>query len=805
MRQKTILGLLVVLLVGLGLSAQAGPLYQQVVLQGSLVPLDWSSSNHSLTWSESHECWISDPIYLRGGRTLQFRYVYDGRRMSGANLRFTPPRDGHYQFYFHPSNERRIDVRLADEFTGRLTLRLSLPEAPPWLVPTVGASFNNFNYSVLSLKPLDNGVFELEIAGNPGEKIEYYYTLGGLRFREETDKPRTAVFDVNNPTYVDEVTKWQAVPIAESVTHRHNHEPFIPAPGESITIEVEVRHEHLVDSGGIYYTTDGAAPLGQRGKVAAGEFVPLELVSTKEQGGRYLSVFTGEIPGQPGMTPVKYLIDVWHSDAFGSQFADNNSQEPETATEFAFYIEDFTSPAWAKEAVIYHIFVDRFHDGNPSNNPPRQALSYDEQLKGWMGGDLAGIIEKLDYIAELGFNTLWLSPVFPGPYSHGYHATDFTAVDPRFGDKALLKKLITEAHQRNLRVIYDLVPNHTSDQHPFFQEAKNRGEISHYYDWYSFTDWPTHYATFYGISELPQLNYENYQARSYMIEEVVPFWLAELDFDGFRLDYAKGPSYSFWVDFRHAVKSLDRNKYIFGEIWDDMDTIKSYAGKFDGALDFGLQGALVDVFARGRSMLLVSDHVQKAYQVYPREYLMGNFLDNHDLPRFIFLADDDREAVKLAATVQYTLPGIPIVYYGTEVGLSQSRNHDEVSAWQDRYYREMMIWDQEEQDQELVSYYRKLNQIRAEHPVFALGEYRQVYVDSTIYAFTRSLDDCKYLVIVNSGNESTDFNVQQLLDSTLYITGVVELLTDKTIFSGDRQDLILTSKPNSVGIYEIVY
>ncbi|MFD0050882.1 alpha-amylase family glycosyl hydrolase [Actinomycetes bacterium NPDC127524] len=724
--------------------------YSKVVVRGSEAPLDWGSDNNQLA-KQSDGTWISKPIPLAGGKKLEFKYVRDGNWMDGDNLTFTPPQSGNYVFVFHPDNERTVDLKLT-EAEGKVTLNLTVPaSAPSWAVPSVASSLNNFNYGVTYMKRTGDRTWTLTLTGNPGETFTYLYGLGDMKYAEDRQLPREAVFSKEGTIFNDTISSFKAVPVANNVSHNYDFMPKVPDSKDNVRIKVKAEHYGPIDKGGIYYTTDGSSPSGKRGKVLRGHFVPLTVQSSsKNEEGMITTVFSGMIPKQKNQTRVKYKTDIWYSKGQGSQFADTNSLTAEDATEFAYYVDQFKSPDWAKTGSIYQIFVDRFMNGNLKNDDPKSlALPYDERLKGWMGGDLAGVKEKLGYIQSLGIKTIWISPVFEGPYSHGYHPASFTKIDRRFGDEQLMKSIIKEAHRRGMKAVYDLVPNHTSNQHPFFKDAQKNGEKSPYYKWYTFTHWPDKYETFSGVSELPQLNNDNPDTRNYMLKTVVPFWLKNLGFDGFRLDYAKGPSYSFWVDFRYAVKRINPNAYIFGEVWDSREKISTYAGKLDGALDFPMQGALSDVFAKNKSMKELGEAITSNEKTYPKEFRMNTFLDNHDMPRFLFEAGGDTNKLKLAAAAQFTLPGTPVIYYGTEVGLSQSKDHNQVADYKDRYFREMMPWDPKVQNQELKKYYQQWISLRNHEIALQKGTYKQKLINDNVLVFERIYKKDRLLVVIN--------------------------------------------------------
>ncbi|WNF36659.1 pullulanase [Bacillaceae bacterium IKA-2] len=775
--------------------------YEKVVLRGNAPGLAWDGDSNPLTFVSEEGVWKSNPIQLPGGKEVEFKFVMDNEWMDGENLRYTPAQSAKYQFVFDPDNERKVSVLLADEFTGSLTLQLEVPEGTPdWVIPTVASNLNSYNFSVTSMIKVGAGTYQLNLSGTAGAKLSYFYGLGDEKFREVRTEARVAEFVEGGKVYEDTVTEWSGIPVAKNVNHNFKHEPLIPSKADDVTITVTVEHYGPITDGSVYYTTDGTTPVGARGIADNGEVAALKVVSSEEVNTLTTTVLKGDIPAQANQTPVKYKLDVWDEAGEGSQFADTNSVVSDEATEFAYYVDAFTSPNWAKEAVIYQIFVDRFKDGNKDNNyDVKPDLPLEEALKDWMGGDIAGIIQELDYLENLGVNTLWLSPVFEGPYSHGYHPADFLEVDKNFGELEELKELIAKAHAKGMKVIYDFVPNHTSNEHPFFQDALENGVDSEYYNYYTFYE-DGSYETFYGIESLPQFNNDYPAARDYMLNEVVPFWLEEVGFDGFRLDYAKGPSNSFWVDFRHTVKQLGDDKYIFGEIWDNRTKINSYAGKLDGALDFGFHDTFKGTF-KGGSMKNISKMIEQNKAVYHPEYIMTSFLDNHDVPRFFYEVGENEALLKLASFAQFTLPGSPVIYYGTEVGMSQSENHDDYTDWKDRWYREMMPWNEEEQNLEILAHYKKIIALRNENKVLVNGSYTELLANQNVLAFDRKNNDQQVLVVVNKGAETTIDVGEVYNQASLTDIELTNLLNEDEVFVAENGTIAITVPANGFAIY----
>ena len=449
------------------------------------------------------------------------------------------------------------------------------------------------------------------------------------------------------------------------------------------------------------------------------------------------------------------------------------------------------APQWAREASIYHVFVDRFDDGDPSNNVDVDpSLSFDEALKDWMGGDLAGVEARLDHIEELGFDTIWLGPVYEGKYFHGYHPADFLTVDPNFGSNAELGQLVEEVHARDLRIVYDFVPNHTSDEHPWFQDVIEevdgapRCQDSDYVEFYKFNEDCTDYQSFFGIDELPELDLmtPDRPAARYLLDEVVPFYLEDLGFDGFRIDHAKGPGSEdsegsednqlFLAALRELVDGMEGEKYLFGEVWSPRAQIAAYADTLDGALNFPLHNALADTLARSTSLASLDNAVRTDLETYDDGFVLTSFLDNHDVQRFVFQAGNDaaaRERLQLAFTAQFTLPGSPVVYNGTDIGMGQTDNTAAAEGgWVDRWYREPFPWPDttwahsdsdgfvlQEWHQDVADQVAALNALRGEQPALIHGTYETVHAAGDLMLFERSHGDDRLLVVINRGSDRT--------------------------------------------------
>ncbi len=502
------------------------------------------------------------------------------------------------------------------------------------------------------------------------------------------------------------------------ITHAQNRTPRDPQPGEAITLELTVGPTHPHDRAWVYWTNDGSDPAGANGHATHGFATPLDEVGAEWDTllWGYVRRFRGVIPGQPAGTVVRYRV------AAGEAWADSGAY-------YGFYVDDDPPPAWARDAIVYQIFADRFYSS--ASDFPR----VEKKPSLMCNGTLRGVIEKLDYLAALGVNCLWLTPIFPSPTYHGYHATDFFDIEPRLGTKADFKEFLDKAHARGLRVLMDFVPNHWSHEHPTFVEASEDPE-SPYIPWYTFERWPDLYKTFFGVRELPQINLRHGAARAHVLE-AAQYWL-DFGVDGYRVDYCIGPSPDFYADFRRVTRAAKPDGWTFGEAIHPPDEQLAFEGGLDGTLDFVLLEAFRDAFAYGRwDAPRFADFLARHEAFFPESFSRPSFLDNHDMNRFLWLAKGDARKLKLAALCQFTLGGAPVIYYGTEVGLSQERDMRQGGWAIHEEARLPMLWGQQ-QDEELLGFYRELCALRQREPALRRGTRQTVLAEGKTLAYRRA-------------------------------------------------------------------
>ncbi len=492
----------------------------------------------------------------------------------------------------------------------------------------------------------------------------------------------------------------------------------------------------------------------------------------------------------------------------------------------------FTIPDWVPNSIFYQIFPNSFNNGNPELTPEEAApWGSDPEKSSLYGGDLPGIIEKLDYLDELGIDALYLTPIFQSDSSHKYDIIDYMSIDPHFGDLEDCKRLVKEAHNRGMRVIFDAVFNHCSDQFFAFQDVLEKGRNSDYKDWFYIDSFPVQedpgidhsvltqlaeelkqveevsYSLFVdkilpkfevteqgaeyltelvkevlaqgpgfkisveslrGLSQakqeleelitpnyetfgsrtwkMPKLRTANLEVRNYLLQ-VARYWIEEVGIDGWRLDVADEIDHHFWRQFRQEVKAADPEAYIVGEVWDDGSPWLQ-GDQFDGVMNYIFTDAVWDFFCRREiNVHQFAAQLAKVRTDYkrPAQAASLNLVDSHDTDRVLTVADTDQTRQQLAAAFQMTYWGPPMIYYGDEVGLTG----EEFTSC-----RQTMAWEEEEQNTNLLNWYKKLISIRQNNTALRTGELRIVRKEGVknIYAFTRRKENNQLLVVFNNSN-----------------------------------------------------
>lgn len=438
---------------------------------------------------------------------------------------------------------------------------------------------------------------------------------------------------------------------------------------------------------------------------------------------------------------------------------------------------------WWNDSIFYEIFVRSFYDSNGDGI-----------------GDFNGLIDKLDYLndgdpattTDLGVSGLWLMPIHPSPSYHGYDVTDYYQVNPQYGTLDDFRRLLDEAHRRGIRIIIDLVLNHTSSEHPWFQASLDR--TSPFRSWYVWSDsdpgqagW--HRAStgdyYYGYfwEGMPDLNYRTPEVTAKM-NDIVRFWLQDVGVDGFRLDAAKyliedgtsiqntAATHQWYKNFRPAYKQLNPQAMTIGEVWDIAPTAASYAqgDELDLAFDFDLAQAFILSARTGRA-----EQTVKAYQINQANFKpnqFGVFVTNHDQNRVMSQLGANVDRAKMAAWLYLTGPGVPFVYYGEEIGMLGRKPDEDIrlpmqwsaaaqagfttgTPWRavDPGYTQRNVADESADPNSLLSLYRDLIRARNEHAALRVGDFSAVTTGSeAVFASLRVSADEAALVVINLGS-----------------------------------------------------
>jgi glycosidase len=449
-----------------------------------------------------------------------------------------------------------------------------------------------------------------------------------------------------------------------------------------------------------------------------------------------------------------------------------------------------TDKGWWNDAVFYEVFVRSFAD---SKTGP---LANDGV------GDIQGLIEHLDYIRDLGVGALWLMPVTQSPSYHGYDTTDYRAIESDYGTNDDFKRLMAECHKRNIKVVIDMVLNHCSSKHPWFIEAQ-KGPDSPKRDWFIWekarpawkgpwneTVWhpnpaPGQRDFYYGMfnHDMPDLNYRNALVTAEM-RDTAKFWLTEMGVDGFRLDAVRHliedgkvqentPETHAWLaDFQKACKAVKPDCFTVGEIWAGTRDISGYVNghEMDSAFEFELESKLIEAVKTGKSKPLL-DAFKTSWYAFPKG-AYSTFLTNHDQGRIMTAVKGDSWKAKTGASILLTMPGIPFLYYGEEIGMTGDKPDPKIrtpmqwTAAPTVGFTTGKPWQPPNADaaktnvevqapiaDSLLNHYKRLIKVRNSSAALRAGGIQILeQTDATLLAFVRTTPDETVLVVINLGS-----------------------------------------------------
>ena len=461
-------------------------------------------------------------------------------------------------------------------------------------------------------------------------------------------------------------------------------------------------------------------------------------------------------------------------------------------------------PDWVYGSVMYQVFPERFANGRSEINPENTVEwgSVPTRLD-FQGGDLYGVIDKLDHIESLGVNILYLNPIFLSGSTHKYDSWDHFKVDPTLGGDDGLRDLISNCHDRNIKVILDCSLNHVHPRHFAFQDIVQNGENSEYKNWFTIFDYPVRlihrphlyantykvgwdgneeeykrylektfdetkvpvevrdddgpivepsYKAWWGVPDMPKVNFESKEARQWALD-VTKHWIENFDIDGWRMDVAKELDFSFWKEFRDIAHKANKDTLLISEIFGD--TSQWLQGdRFDGTMNYSFREAMTDYFATKRiNNKEFADSLANLYSMYSFEALSScqNLLSSHDVKRFLNRCGNEEDGILGAIFLQATFPGIAGIYYGDEIGLGGA---------DDPFNREPFPWHSEESwNSTILDYTKKLMNIKKSSSIFKYGRFELLDDNEQFVAFRRILKDESMLCIINRSKSNDDFNI----------------------------------------------
>lgn len=352
---------------------------------------------------------------------------------------------------------------------------------------------------------------------------------------------------------------------------------------------------------------------------------------------------------------------------------------------------------WMRNAVVYQIFVDRFARGNMEKDTGYIDMKWGDAPtpKNFAGGDLRGIIQKLDYLQELGITAIYLTPIFQSISNHKYDISDYMQIDEQFGTKEDLKELVQLAHEKGMKVILDAVFNHCSKNLAQFQDVLKKGKKSEYYTWFLIDgEYPVpekgNYECFAACTYMPKLNTANESVQDFLIK-IALYWMEEAEIDGWRLDVSDEVSHAFWRRFRLEMKARKKDCVIIGENWHDAYPYLM-GDQYDSIMNYAFTKACLDYFAKG--MLTAEQMAQKLNGILMRNMeqvnvMMLNLLDSHDTHRFFTEVGKKKEKLLAALALEIVYTGTPCIYYGTEVCMEGGYDPDS---------RRCFPWEEKKED-----------------------------------------------------------------------------------------------------------
>ena len=558
----------------------------------------------------------------------------------------------------------------------------------------------------------------------------------------------------------------------------------IPSTVQATAVECVINHEH-----------------GALAKIAS--------LTYKKKQGAY-DIFSGTFTlDQCGLFFYYFHIVHRSGDFKLYKYGDDTNMEAGDCWQVSCVPADFTTPDWAKGALIYQIFPDRFHktgkcDLTGKLEPYTVHLNWNEEVdwrptkeglvlnNDFYGGNFKGITEKLDYIASLGVTIIYLNPISKSFSSHRYDTGDYKTPDPMLGTEAEFTQLCNEAHKRGMKIILDGVYSHTGSDSLYFDKNKHFGgkgaynsKESPYYSWYQFHNWPNSYTSWWNFDTLPTVNKMDPAFIKYIItdeDSVVAHWL-KAGCDGFRLDVVDELPDEFVLLLKKRIRQIRPDALLIGEVWEDASNKSAYGvrrryfvdGILDSAMNYPFRTAIINFIRGWDNGPALKNTIMSIVENYPPQVVQCNMnlLGTHDTARILTTLVDNfegsreeqskrvlsrsqylvaQERLMLASFLQYTLPGAPSLYYADEAGMEGCK---------DPFNRRTYPWGREDMD--LLNHFKRLGQLRKNCEALRLGDIQFFKADDRRIGFTRTWGNQTVRIYLNRGHDPWEIAAGKIL------------------------------------------
>ena len=523
--------------------------------------------------------------------------------------------------------------------------------------------------------------------------------------------------------------------------------------------------------------------------------------------------FEGELQVPVGL--YWYYFDIGNGEFVGKgeNYLGEISRYPQ-AFQLSVSSKGYKVPSWMKGGIMYQIFPDRFYRGeeNKSVSPEKilhenwgETPIYKPNFAGqvlnndFFGGDFKGITEKLPYLKSLNVSVIYLNPIFKAYSNHRYDTGDYMSFDPLLGTEDDFKNLLQKADELGIKIILDGVFNHSGDDSVYFNKygrydsvGAYQSEKSQYRNWFKFINYPKEYESWWGIKTLPAYDKNCKEYIDYIAgEDGVIEKYTKMGIGGWRLDVVDELPAHLVKEIRKAVKKVNKNAIIIGEVWEDASNKVAYGkrreyflgGELDSVMNYPLKNAILAYVTTG-NLDELRQVIFEQIDHYPKDVLdsLMNIISTHDTFRILsavsgintaglskqsmenLIVSGDalklaKEKVKMATLLQFTLCGVPSIYYGDEIGMQ---------GFKDPLNRRCFDWGNE--DQEMLDWYRKISKIRSTYSAFEDGKFKEIHAKGGAFVFARYNDKCEVAVAINVGdkqkNMSFDGTIINLLDGT---------------------------------------